>query len=166
MAEKDKTDDELLEEMIAEEEAEKKDEKEPDIYDAVAEYREKHPELHPDADILGDAGTPQYGSGPGEDPGDDTPQIPTPEEAPVVPDAPASTTPAAVETTPAGKKFGWQQPPVRGVVPVEPCAHMAIVQARKQVPNQEINHTWVCTCGTEFIVTLNSSMKKILKQVE
>lgn len=144
MAENEKTEDELLEEMLAEEEAANSD---------------------PDADILGDTDTPAYGSEPGEDPGDDSPQLPTPEEEPVIPEAPAAVDPTAVETTASGKKFGWQQAPVRDTAPHEPCAHMGIVQARKQVPNQDPGHTWVCTCGTEFVVAINSSQKKILKEV-
>jgi hypothetical protein len=96
----------------------------------------------------------------------DEPQIPTPEEEPNVPDAPAATDPTAVETTASGKKFGWQQAPVRKTAPVEDCFHMGLVQARRQIANQDVGHEWVCTCGTEFEVTMNSSGKKILKPKE
>ena len=109
----------------------------------------------PDADILGDPGAPMYGSGPGEDP-DDEPLAP--------PVAPAAVDPSVVETTASGKKFGWQQAPTRNVAPVEACFHMGLVQARKQIANQEIGHEWVCTCGTEFKVSLNTSGKKILRE--
>lgn len=85
-----------------------------------------------------------------------------PSDTPAMPATPVD--PAVVETTPAGLKFGWQQPPVKAPKTPEACLHMAQVQARKQLAYQEVGHEWVCTCGTIFEVVVNAGGKKTLKE--
>lgn len=97
---------------------------------------------------------------------EDGPRQPTADEIPPVPVAPAALDPAAVETTPSGLKFGWQQPRVRGIEAVDDCFHMALVQARNQVQFQDVGHEWVCTCGAIFDVVMNAGGKKTLKKRE
>lgn len=159
-----KTDDELLEEMIAAEEGETfADELDDHIAESMKDPEYAAAEVPPlTEDPTEESSSRKQPAKP--QPALNEPQIPTPEEEPNVPNAPAAVEATAVETTPSGKKFGWQQAPVRDARPAEPCSHMGIVQARKQIANQDIGHEWVCTCGTEFVVSLNSSGKKILKE--
>lgn len=82
-----------------------------------------------------------------------TPQVPAVEEKS------AAVPPAAVGTT---FKYGWQQPAVRALLDPEPCFHMGIVQARKQIVEHELGHEWVCSCGDVFEVVLNLADKKVL----
>lgn len=97
------------------------------------------------------------------------PSLPTPEEieSQIPLDAPEAVDPAAVETvsTPEGdKKYGWQEPADKDFTPKDPCVHMGIVQARKQIVNHELGHEWVCTCGTIFELTLNKGGKATLSE--
>lgn len=97
----------------------------------------------------------------------DPPQLPTEEEkkAKEPLEAPEAVDPTAVDTvsTPEGdKKYGWQDPAPLDFTPKDPCVHMGIVQAKKQLPNHQVGHEWVCACGTIFVVGFNSGGKKTL----
>lgn len=103
---------------------------------------------------------------PPKDKAHNRPQVPTEDETPVVPIAPAAVDATAVGTTETGLKYGWQDAPIVEPVEEEICYHMGIVQARKQIPQHELGHEWACTCGQVFKVILNTGGKKVLTEVE
>lgn len=155
------TEEEQLEQMIAEEEAAKNDPPSETFEDELPahieesmqdpDYAAAEATLAGDPDDSKKKGKHQEGVNPdGEQP-------------PMPPVAPAAVDPAAVETTASGLKFGWQQPPAKEYPSTMHCSHIGTVAAKQQVKFQEIGDTWVCTCGDEFVIALNTGGKKILK---
>lgn len=97
---------------------------------------------------------------------DSAPRQPDPSEFPDKPDAPAAIDPTAVVTTGSGKKYGWQNEPVRSIPNPQACAHIGTVAARAELIAHDFGHEWVCDCGKTFVVVLNSGAKKTLKEKE
>ncbi len=95
---------------------------------------------------------------------DQTPRQPDPEEIPEKPDAPAAIDPTAVITTVTGKKYGWQNEPVRIIPNPQACAHVGTIAARAELIVHDIGHEWVCACGQIFEVVINTGGKKTLKE--
>lgn len=156
--ENEKTEEELLEEMIAEEEAAKSETSEEETEsedrssdpeppeDEVTEESEGTVITKDDGKIRSDAISSQVIS------------------ADLVPGGPIS---ANLVTggmiTASAPAFGWQQPPSKPYPGTMHCAHIGTVAAKQQLRFQAIGDTWVCTCGDEFEIVLNTAGKKILK---
>lgn len=90
------------------------------------------------------------------------PAHPEPEDYPQPPVAPAAIDPTAVDTVIGGKKYGWQNEPVRLIAESMACVHLGRVAASLQLVAHEIGHEWICACGAVFVVKLNAGGKKVL----
>lgn len=109
--------------------------------------------------------TPKDSSKPDDevtDPSIPTPAHPTLEELPEEAIAPAAIDPTAVDTVIGGKKFGWQNEPIRPFADPEICVHIGVVSARAQLAVHDVGHEWICTCGEVHVVVINAGGKKTL----
>ena len=82
---------------------------------------------------------------------------------PTPPEAPASVGADAVSSV-GEVKYGWQDAPIPSDEPMAMCYHIGTVSAKAQLKHHPVGHEWVCTCGTVFVVKINSGGKKTLAE--
>lgn len=64
--------------------------------------------------------------------------------------------------------YGWQQPgaPIKFKLPSlapRQCPHILVGMAQTQAYRHELGHSWLCSCGQEFIVSMVRGNKRLVK---